>query len=252
MLKVVKTTNVNDLSTALQVINQNTLFNNKLLKNIEANVVSQAQDISSINKKLQKPIKMKHLPTKRREALSQELFNKILLSSKPKHFNHLNFSRFRIGLTILYFSGLRVNEIRLLTLSEINQLKETRQCDFYQSKVNKNRNVMLSSKCLSAFTLIGKDIDLVYSKSPILYESSPSKWIALMNKHLVYYSSEFGTKLRSHSCRINFVTSLIAIETPLNIVKDMVGHTDLRSTLRYNRFLLLDAKRAELLDQAFN
>jgi site-specific recombinase XerD len=56
-----------------------------------------------------------------------------------------------------------------------------------------------------------------------------------INKILIVASTDLGNFLRSHSFRASFITDLLKQETPIETVKDIIGHSNIGTTATYRR-----------------
>lgn len=68
----------------------------------------------------------------------------------------------------------------------------------------------------------------------------------LFSSRSVPQSGLLGKRIRSHSLRISFITDLLRT-TPIEKVKVIVGRTEIRSTLCYNRNTLGEKEREEIM-----
>lgn len=60
-------------------------------------------------------------------------------------------------------------------------------------------------------------------------------WIAFINNRLKTKTEAFGLNIKSHSFRVNFVTSLLK-HAPLQVVSNLVGQSNVTTTVRYDRY----------------
>ena len=77
------------------------------------------------------------------------------------------------------------------------------------------------------------------------------QFIRLVNKFLKPFSEKHNLILKSHSFRVNFVTSLLK-KTEIQHAQQMTGHKDVRSTIASNRYSLSGQDRDKILNDAFN
>ena len=154
----------------------------------------------------------------------------------------------------------------------MNDLRTKQKCSFYQSKVKKERAVLLPPHALQAFNRIREDIDLVYKDHDVLFPGEPydkdeshskktnnvlntrkpkwpHKFPEMINRYLEPYAQKFNLKLTSHSFRINFVTDLLRHEVPTHVAQELVGHSDIRSTLCYKRYTTTDEDKLKNLSK---
>lgn len=70
----------------------------------------------------------------------------------------VEWSAFRIAITLLGFAGLRVNEMKDLSLDQLNEFRDKKQIQIYQSKQNKHRTLILSQQGYKMLCGLKKDI----------------------------------------------------------------------------------------------
>lgn len=172
--------------------------------------------------------------------------------NRRKNERLLAYSRFRVAITLLWFTGLRINETRLFKKSEITALIEEGTLQVYQSKVNKDREILLPPSGRDALEILQDDIRRVYKNHETLSgNASPCSWIRFLNRRLVAYTDGLYKNVRSHSFRINYTTSLLR-KAPLQLVAELLGHRDIKTTLRYNRYLANREERIDILRDALS
>lgn len=197
--------------------------------------------------------KKKHVKQPQRDVVSFSIFENICKSKKPKNVQHLTWSRFKIATTILFFTGLRVSESAYITEDIINSLINHGKCQIYQSKVDSFRTIFMPEDGVQYLKDLKYDINKVY-KTPedILYpfiESSPDKWNSLINTTLKHFTN--GLNITSHSFRIGYVTKILK-HTSVDRAQAFVGHKDIRSTMKYNRYLHGSSEDLKSLNKSFS
>lgn len=90
--------------------------------------------IDKKNGKKEKPHKMLL-----RDPVDFDFYLKIMKSPREKHERILHHSRFRVAITLLFFTGCRVNEIRNLTSKEVYGLLNDRNLVINHSKTKSLR-----------------------------------------------------------------------------------------------------------------
>lgn len=197
--------------------------------------------------------KKKHIKQPQRDAVSFSIFETIQKSKKPKNIQHLTWSRFKIATTILFFTGLRVSESAYVTKNMLDTLIKKGKCQIYKSKVDSYRTIFLPKKGIQFLISLKPDIDKIYKQpEDVLYpyiETSPDKWDTLINNTLKYFTE--GLNITSHSFRIGYVTRILK-HTSVDRAQAFVGHKDIRSTMRYNRYLHGSSDDLKKLNEAFD
>lgn len=77
------------------------------------------------------------------------------------------------------------------------------------------------------------------------------EWVRSINRFMQPAILEFNLILTSHSFRINYVTKLLG-KVPLQRAKTIIGHKDIRTTERYDRFVIDPQFVSEVLETALN
>ena len=122
----------------------------------------------------------------------------------------------------------------------------TNKCSFHQPKVNKQCTVLLPDYAAKSFNKIKTDIEQVYKKHDVLYPIFPRwshKFTEMINKHLKPYAQQYNVKLTSHFFRINFITDLLTSKVLAHITQELIGHTDIGSTIRYKRYTTTEQEK---------
>lgn len=124
-----------------------------------------------------------------------------------------------------------------------------------ESKNNQTKEVFVSEQNrnkLSNF-LWAEEWFKQQSKAPVLRTETGKTLcnrysIMYYNNLLKPYGEKHKLKLQTHSFRISLVTELLK-SSDVNVVKDIIGHKNISTTLRYNRGTTPDKKKVEALNQ---
>lgn len=160
----------NDLSnqvsteTATQtLLRQNLVLS---LSNIQTTVHSHhllSQQIQQVAESLKKPKPkaLKKTPRPRRDALLRDTLDRLLnYKLESNHtFTVISHAQFRITLVLLYLTGARLNEIRDLELTEIEEFPKTKRICISESKTGKSRTCRLGAQGLKLLGQIEGDVD---------------------------------------------------------------------------------------------
>lgn len=195
-------------------------------------------------KKREKPMK-KSKPL--RDAIQKDCFFQMVYKPILRCEHKLAYSRFRISIILLFYSGLRLNEIKNLTKKDLFEIMKTLELQIYQSKVNRYKKVLFAEACAQLLEDFQENIDIIFKENEFLGGGiSNLSWIRFINRRLVKYTSNENQIIRSHSFRIHYVTSLLK-HAPLQTVCEIVGHRSVNTTLRYNRNKLNKNEQLDLL-----
>jgi site-specific recombinase XerD len=172
--------------------------------------------------------------------------------------NKFSVERNRFLLLLLLYTGLRADEVRLLTYGQITD--DHRWCRNVKTKGRRFRNVYLDEeirKELDYYLVIRSDqLKEKYPAHPALdvnpkvavlvstYKSNPLKpeTLAMSPKSIWNAVSEFGLiaskannkiKLHPHRLRHTFAHGLLDSSLDIRLVAQALGHSDVRTTMRY-------------------
>lgn len=175
---------------------------------------------------------------RKRDGVTPEIYEQIILSlNTSKFIGQRDFLVFKL----LWALGLRINELRFFTSKHWLDLCEKGWTQIFEPKRNQTKDVTIAKNNQNELNSIkwAKDFWIRKGDAPLL---SNSKGQPLRNLYAIdYYNKKlkpFGTKfnliIQTHSFRIGLITHLLQT-TDSNVVRDILGHKDLRTTLRYNR-----------------
>ena len=232
-------------------------YHNKLLEDVTLRQDEQIDYTKQILDIVKPKPKKKSKGIRPRDPLEMSIFDAIMSSPKPKRAHAKSWGRFKITCSILFFGGLRLNEVAALGPSEIEEILEHKKISIYQKKVNKFREVIFIDRAIPFIEKAYEDYKgTVFKKDQQLFPEPPSgipngdKFIKLINKYLAPFGKERGLVLKSHSFRVNFITSILRKHDVQN-AKELVGHSDIRSTLAYSRYKMTETEKEQILDDCF-
>lgn len=179
---------------------------------------------------LKKELDLSDLPYPRKEFKIPEVFSvqevkKIV--DCPKNLKH------QVIICLLYNCGLRISELINLELSNID--RERMVLKIKASKQNKDRNVPIQLEILKLMEDYYREFKptkyLLNGQQGLLYTESS------INQLLKYYAKRVGItkRIHAHKLRHCYATHLHEIGTDLNIIKDLLGHSDVKTTEIYTK-----------------
>lgn len=125
---------------------------------------------------------------------------------KDRKMRGIEYSVFRIPITLLGFTGLRIIEIRNSSREQFFDLLDQTLIQIYQSK----QTLLLTTAASKGLTYLKMEgMSLFYKRESLAGGTSPSSWISFINKKLRSAASQHRLSIKSHSFRINFITSLL-------------------------------------------
>ncbi|MCF6777888.1 site-specific integrase [Thiotrichales bacterium 19X7-9] len=128
-----------------------------------------------------------------------------------------------------YYTGMRRGEIFSLRWEDIDLKLNQIILDKENTKSGKIRDIPINSKLRNIFVnLTGPKVGLVF-KSPVTdkeFDNIRRSWITLMKKAEI-------ENFRFHDLRHNFAFQLVMKGESLSVVRELLGHSDFKMTLRY-------------------
>lgn len=172
--------------------------------------------------------KLTQLPT----FFSQEEVRKILNATENlKH---------KAILTTIYSCGLRLSELINLKLTDVKS--DSNLLLIQQSKGNKDRLVSLPDKLLSLL----REYYIEYKPKIFLFEGTNDEQYSERSVQLVLKKSmkkaNIATKGSVHTLRHSYATHLIKSGIDIRVVQELLGHSDIRTTMIYTHITDVDKK----------
>jgi len=137
--------------------------------------------------------------------------------------------------TLLYFTGLRLNEVQELTLWHIGELLEQGSTKLVLSKTKSERKLYAGTafkKALQKYVCVsGEPRNRVIAKGSNASESlHPISFITQVNAVM---KSILGEGYTSHSFRQGLITEMGSKGVNVKIISKFIGHSDVKTTMRY-------------------
>ena len=195
-----------------------------------------------------------------RDPASDSVYDFLMSLKRAKYINRYVWARARIAITLLRFLGLRASDAASITLKDIESGLRHGSFQVSQPKTGKYRVVVLTQSAKQMLEKLDLDIQTVFGQQynkPLASAQNSTKqiskdqWIRSINRFMQPAISKFNLILTSHSFRINSVPKLLR-QVPLQKVQKIVGHKDIRTTERYDRFVINPESISELVETALN
>jgi integrase/recombinase XerD len=175
-------------------------------------------------------------------------------ASRSKYQCDLHNAQLVICYTILFHAGLRVNELRLITLKDIQNSMATSELSVIHFKTNEPYVHILSKEAVLALKSLQNEMIIVFEKYKYSYlfgKNEPmhqKSLIRFINNDLksTCELNNIPFNIKSHSFRINLVTALLKLTTVQNVAS-IIGHSDVKTTMKYNRYSLTKTEISDLL-----
>jgi len=165
-------------------------------------------------------------------------------------------AQLRITYTILYHCGLRINEIRHLDEKDLQIAIEAAQFNLVHHKTKKAHIHLLCKKAVQDLQNLKFEFLIIFEKYQYKYLFGKNKpmtdknLIKMVNKDLKFTCTKFNIpfNIKSHSFRVNMITNLLKVTSVQNTA-NVIGHSDIRSTMSYNRYVLSKTEIQDILDK---
>lgn len=165
-------------------------------------------------------------------------------------------AQLRITYTILYHCGLRVGEVRHLNQKDLQTAIKAAQFNLVHHKTKKAHVHVLSKKAVEDLQNLTSEFLIIFNKYQYQYLFGKNKpmtnknLIKMVNKDLKTTCTKFDIpfNVKSHSFRVNMITNLLKVTSVQNTAS-IIGHSDIRSTMSYNRYSLSKTEIQNLLNE---
>lgn len=179
--------------------------------------------------------------------------------SQAKYKQDLRSAQLQIAYTILFYAGLRVNEIRFFQLKDIEDAIKTSQFNVIHFKQKQAHIHVISGRAVQELKKLQNQLDVVFVKYKFKYlfgKDTPvdNKYLIKMINNDLKHTSDINQipfNVKSHSFRINMLTKLLK-STSVQNAADIIGHKDIKSTMAYKRYALNKTEIKNLLDKIDN
>lgn len=142
--------------------------------------------------------------------------------------------------TILYFTGIRLNEIQDMKVFNIKELFKNKETKITLSKTNNQRKIFSSDKFLKSLKPLfnlrddpgnNKDNDRVIRKGANKNQGINNiVFINMINKKL---KDILGSGYSSHSFRQGLISEMAIKGINVKIIAKFIHHSDIKTTMRY-------------------
>ena len=138
--------------------------------------------------------------------------------------------------TILYFTGLRLNELQEMRIKHIKELLESGTTKIDLTKTKSERKLYLTpefkKQLEKLFDLNKEDIQnrIIAKGSHKRDGINPITFIQQVNK---FMKEVLGAGYTSHSFRQGLITEMGSKSINTKIISKFIGHSDIKTTMRY-------------------
>lgn len=195
---------------------------------------------------LDRLINKKQIPMRKKKRTVYKVLTKEELST---FFNVCDNFKFKTIFILAYGSGLRIGEIANLQMEDIDSNKM--RIFVREGKGNKERYTILSKQSLEMLrTYWSKYRQHKQGEKIFLSESGEAITVGVMRQHFRKYrrKASLSEKVTMHTLRHSFATDLIERGASLIQVKELLGHSNIRSTMEYVHVANIDLGLESPLD----
>ncbi len=172
-----------------------------------------------------------------KENITESEFKKLMASTRGdesiRENTRLNLLR---TFTILFYTGMRLNEVQNLKISDIKELIDIGTVKVFLQKTSSERKLYITKdfkrELLKVFDFQIEDLD-----NRIICKGKNKKtsinhivFIQQVNK---FINSVLGTGFTSHSFRQGIISEFGSKGVNIKIISKFVGHSDVKTTMRY-------------------
>lgn len=150
--------------------------------------------------------------------------------------------------TLLFYTGARLNELLQLRNSDINEILSQNELIIKTHKTKNERKIYFSEQAIKeikkVFLQINEekpDCKIIRSKGNLFQSPHNITYIQQVNK---YMKNILGDRYTSHSFRQGLITEMATKGINTKIIKEYIGHSDIKTTLRYVKPSKVDIKAA--------
>ena len=174
-----------------------------------------------------------------KESITKEEYKKLLhFTSNDINIKDNSKQNLLRTFTILYFTGLRLNELQEIKLSHIKELLEKGETKLILPKTKSERKLFASKefkkelKTLFEQELINNtNLDKrIITKKSSLNPINSDVFIKQVNDVM---KSILGTGYTSHSFRQGLITQMASKQINTKIISKFIGHSDVKTTMHY-------------------
>ena len=180
---------------------------------------------------LDKVLNKKQLPMRKKKKTVYKILTKEELST---FFNCIDNFKFKTIFMLVYGSGLRIGEVANLRVEDIDS--KNMRLFVRKGKGNKERYTILPKKSLEMLRIYWSRYRQHKRRGRIfLSESEKAITVGVIREHFRKYRRKAKIKEEAtvHTLRHNFATDLIERGATLIQVKELMGHSNIRSTMAY-------------------
>jgi integrase/recombinase XerD len=170
------------------------------------------------------------IPRPKKPILNPAVFGKTEIEKILENISSL---KHKALIMVGYAGGLRVSEIINLKITDIDSSRMV--IYIHKAKGKKDRMVPLSENLLLVLRAYFREVEP--KPKVYLFETQPGKPYSPRTVQIILRSAKFNTGIRkpgsTHALRHSFATHLMESGIDLRLIQVLLGHNDIKTTMRY-------------------
>jgi len=175
-----------------------------------------------------------------KESITQAEYKRLMNSVRGDETIRVNSkNNLLVTFTILFFTGLRLNELQQLRVYHIKQLLEDGTTKLILPKTNSERKLFAGDEFKKQLERLYSDIKSLDDSTRVITKGSVSSGRTGIN-HDVFIKQVnstmkqiLGDGYTSHSFRQGLITEMGSKQINTKIISKFIGHSDVKTTMRY-------------------
>ena len=150
--------------------------------------------------------------------------------------------------SLLFYTGARLNELLQLKNLDIHNILSDNEIIIKTHKTKNERKIYFSAQAVKEIKKLFSGIEkekseykIIRSKGNLFQSPHNITYIQQVNK---YMKNILGDRYTSHSFRQGLITEMATKGINTKIIKEYIGHSDIKTTLRYVKPSKVDIKEA--------
>ena len=183
-----------------------------------------------------------------KKSITEKEYKKLMAYARgDEEIKEFNQKRFLMIFSLLYYSGLRVNEVTQIKCSHIAEIINTGETIIVSHKTKRERVLYFSESAIKEIKKYFTYSENELSNYCITSWGNPKKTfheislIQLVNKYMKHI---LGAGYTSHSFRQGLITEMGSRSVNPRIIQSFIGHKNINTTLGYIRPTSSDVKNA--------
>jgi integrase len=174
-----------------------------------------------------------------KENITEIEFKKLMASTRGNENIRANTkSNLLRTFVILYYTGMRLNELQDLRIKDIKELLDNGTVKIFLKKTSSQRKLYLTKEfkkqLLKIFNFCNEDDEnRIICKGSVKSKRGSINSIVFIQQVNKFINDVLGSGFTSHSFRQGLISEFGAKGVNIKIISKFVGHSDVKTTMRY-------------------